>query len=69
MSNVMKPGQNDSVSVRNIPADDRDREVTKKAFREQKEIEHKHKEERFARIREARKRAQSGGRGINIEIS
>jgi len=68
MAEVMKPGSNDAVSIRNIPASKKDREELNKAFREQKAIEQKHKEERFSAIR-ARRKNKTGGAGINIEVT
>lgn len=70
MAEVMKPGANDAISVRNVPASKKDREELQKAFREQKQIEQKHKDERFAAIRERRKNRPGGsGGGINIEVT
>lgn len=72
MSEVLKPGKKDVVSVRHLPATKQDREELNKAFREQKAIEKKHKDERFAKIAERRKNRPSdgkGGRGINIEVT
>jgi len=66
MSQVMKPGADNSISVRNVPASKKDREELRKAFREQKDMEQKHKEERFAAIRRRRKNGHGGG--INIEV-
>lgn len=69
MSEVMKPGAKDTISIRNIPATKKDREELQKAFREQKENERKQKDERFEAIRGRRKnKPGGGGGGINIEV-
>ena len=73
-SNVttMRPGKGDAISIRHLSPTKEDREKDQKAFREQKEHERKIKEERFAAIRERRKkRDPSGGSGggINIEVT
>ena len=66
----MKPGAQDAVSIRNIPASRKDREELNKSFREQKQLEQKLKEERFAKIKERRKNRPPGpSGGINIEVT
>lgn len=68
MAEIMKPGANDTISIRNVPATKKDREELQKAFRQQKDDERKQKNERFAAIHKRRKSKSGGGSGINIEI-
>ncbi len=67
MSNVYTPSK--SESIRTIHSTPEDRKKHAQQFREQKAHEQHCKEERFAKIRDARKKGPSGGGGINIEVS
>ncbi len=72
MSEVMKPGAKDTISIRKIPATKKDRKELQIAFRKQKEDARKQKEERFAAILERRKNkpgSSGGSGGINIEVT
>ena len=71
---VMRPGKGDALSVRHLSPNKEEREKDRKAFHEQKEHQRKVKEERFAAIRERRKKGDGGssggsGDGINIEVT
>ncbi len=68
MAEIFQPKE--AVSVRHIEADAEDRTKHAKQFREQKDHEAKLKDERFAAIRERRKKGSVGGSGagINIEV-
>jgi galactokinase/mevalonate kinase-like predicted kinase len=74
MVTIMKPGSDDSVSVRRVHETVEDRKKFAKQYREQKEHEQKMKEERFAKIEERRKDGPKGsGSGsssnINVEVT
>jgi hypothetical protein len=67
MANIYTP--NGKESIRHINSTPEDRAKHREQFREQKDFEQKNKDERFAKIREDRKKRPSGGNGINIEVT
>lgn len=70
MTNIMTPTNKDSVSVRRTPQSVEDRKRQLKEFKEDKEHKEQLKAERYAKMKENRKRKPSGGKGhINIEVT
>lgn len=67
MPNVFTPKKGES--VRHIQLDKEERKQHMKEFRDQKEMEQKLKEERFAAIQERRKKNNPGGSGGGINIT
>ena len=68
---VFQP-KGDPESIRHIEATKEDRATHAEQFREQKEVERKEKDKRYARIADERKKRKRGGSGggggINVEV-
>jgi hypothetical protein len=67
MANVYTPDKPES--RHQVHATPEDRKKHAEQFREQKAHEQKLKDERFAAIRERRKKGPGGSGGINIEVT
>ncbi len=66
MANIYTPEGTES--IRHIHSTKEDRAEHQKQFREQKDHEQQLKDERFAKIRERRKKGGTGGGSINLDV-